>query len=151
MDDFRKEFLKEKEDWEKHVEEWSQASTAIFTSAEKTSVTSTAKKPKKTSKAKKSKFPKENFAPIPFELDVKHKAVEPKIKGGSFGPQPVKRLFTQKEDMRELLYPDIDKTRGIRKGTAVMRPPISFPKNKGKLILVILWLIDVITINLTMI
>ena len=136
MDDFRKEFLKEKEEWNKHVEEWSQASTAIFTSAEKTSVTSTVKKPKKSSKLKKSKFPKENFAPVPFDIDAKHKAVEPKIKGGSFGPQPAKRLFTQKEDTRELLYPDIDKTRGIKKGTAVMRPPTALPKKKNGTIVI---------------
>lgn len=44
------------------------------------------------------------------------------------GPAPAKRLFKDKEDNREIVYPKIDYTHGTNKGTAVMRPPTKIKK-----------------------
>jgi hypothetical protein len=70
--------MKEKEDWDKHLEEWSEASTALYTNDEFTSV----KKEPKVKKIKKKKpIESDKAPPAPFQHKLKFHLTEPRIKG----------------------------------------------------------------------
>ncbi|CAI2361097.1 unnamed protein product [Moneuplotes crassus] len=110
MNEFKKQFMQEKDEWDKHVEEWSQASTAVYTHDEGKSEVK-----KKQAKTRKVEQPKKKSQKGPLQHDKKYKLTESRIIGGSFGPAPAKRLSGVKEDNREILYPNINTTHGWNK------------------------------------
>ena len=71
---------------------------------------------------KKQKKETMNAGPQPMLHNIKYDLIDKKPKGWKIGPPPAKRL-NLKEDNNKLLYPNVDFAKGIKKGTAVMKPP----------------------------
>ena len=55
----------------------------------------------------------EKAAPSPMVHNINYNLTESKVKGYRMGPAPAKRLNLDQDD-REMLYPNVDATGGIK-------------------------------------